>query len=241
MAAAVVDHAGLAANFYAFAALNITGALLVSATVTRMPMRNSMASEAQAQPIHSWTAPLRAPELRAAFGIGFCILFAFIGTFTYVNFVLVAPPLSLGMMTLGFVYFLFLPSIVTTPLAGRAARSIGHKRALWASLAVAAAGLPLLLATSLSVVLFGLVLVAMGTFFAQALATGFVSRAAETNRPAASGLYLACYFTGGLAGSAVLGQLFDRLGWGACVAGIAVSLAVAAWLTAYLKFGSRKI
>ena len=44
---------------------------------------------------------LRNPPLRAAFGIGFCILFAFIGTFTYVNFVLVREPLSLGKMALG--------------------------------------------------------------------------------------------------------------------------------------------
>jgi len=63
----------------------------------------------------------RNPALRAAFGIGFCILFAFIGTFTFVNFILVRPPLQLGMMDLGFVYFVFLPSIVTTLLAGKAA------------------------------------------------------------------------------------------------------------------------
>jgi MFS transporter, YNFM family, putative membrane transport protein len=59
----------------------------------------------------------RDPALRATFGLGFCILFAFIGTFTYVNFILVRTPLSLGMMGVGFVYFVFLPSIVTTLLA----------------------------------------------------------------------------------------------------------------------------
>jgi len=36
----------------------------------------------------------------------------------------------------------------------------------------------------------------------------------------ASGTYLACYFFGGLVGSAVLGQLFDRFGWTACVTGV---------------------
>ena len=65
-------------------------------------------------PFAAWLEHLRNPRLRAAFGIGFCILFAFIGTFTYVNFVLVRPPLSLGPMELGFVYFVFLPSVVTT-------------------------------------------------------------------------------------------------------------------------------
>ena len=68
----------------------------------------------------------------------------------------------------------------------------------------------------------GLTLVGVGTFFAQATATGFIGRAATTDRGSASGLYLACYFFGGLVGTAVLGQLFDRLGWAACVAGIGV-------------------
>src|ERR1700756_2804157 len=72
--------------------------------------------------------------------IGFCILFAFIGTFTYVNFVLVRPPLSLGPMELGFVYFVFLPSIVTTLLAGRATHRWGIRPTLWGSLAMAGVG-----------------------------------------------------------------------------------------------------
>ena len=42
--------------------------------------------------VNAWLASLRDPALRAAFAIGFCILFAFIGTFTYVNFVLVGSP-----------------------------------------------------------------------------------------------------------------------------------------------------
>jgi hypothetical protein len=76
-----------------------------------------------------------------------------------------------------------------------------------------------------------MVLVGVGTFFAQAIATGFVSRTAAADRGAASGIYLACYFAGGLVGTAVLGQVFDLLGWPACVMGIALSLAAAAVLT----------
>ena len=79
--------------------------------------------------------------MRAAFGIGFCILFAFIGTFTYVNFVLVREPLSLGMMALGFVYFVFLPSIVTTPFAGAAVQRFGTRPTIWGALGLAGLGL----------------------------------------------------------------------------------------------------
>jgi predicted MFS family arabinose efflux permease len=180
--------------------------------------------------VAAWREHLRSPALRAGFGIGFCILFAFIGTFTYVNFVLMEPPLRVGMMGIGFIYLVFVPSILTTPLAGRAVQRFGTRRTIWASLAVAGVGLPLLVMPHLSAVLLGMVLVGVGTFFAQAAATGFVSRAATTDRGAASGIYLASYFLGGLVGSAVLGVVFDRLGWEACVAGIGLSLAVAALL-----------
>jgi predicted MFS family arabinose efflux permease len=83
-------------------------------------------------------------------------------------------------------------------------------------------------------VIVGMAFVGVGTFFAQATATGFVGRAATTDRGSASGIYLACYFFGGLVGTAVLGQLFDRFGWAACVAGIGLALIAAALLAVRL-------
>ncbi len=228
MAAALAEHLGLAANFLVFALMNLAGAALVYFTLRRTRAASMPAT--RASPWHSWAGHLRNPALRASFAIGFLILFAFIGTFTYVNFVLVRAPLGLGPMMLGFVYLVFLPSMATTPIAGRIVSRFGSRAALIASLALAAAALPLLLATRLDAVLLGLALVAIGTFFAQATATGFVARAATSERGAASGLYLASYFAGGLAGSALLGQLFDRLGWTACTIGIGAALLVAALL-----------
>jgi predicted MFS family arabinose efflux permease len=234
ISAAVVDNLGIAANFLFFAFLNLAGAVLVYFTITRAQRMPSDPGP-MLSPRSALLAHLHNPALCAAFGIGFCILFAFIGTFTYVNFVLVRAPLSLDRMQLGFVYFVFLPSIVTTLLAGTAVQRFGTRPAVWGALAFAGLGLPLLLAHQLSAVLAGMVLIGAGTFFAQAAATGFVGRAARGNRGVASGFYLACYFFGGLVGSAVLGQLFDRFGWNVCVAGIAVSLLVAALLTGPLR------
>jgi len=181
---------------------------------------------------------LSTVPLLSGFAVGFCILFAFIGVFTYVNFVLVRPPLALGMMSVGFVYFVFLPSILLTPLAGGIVGRWGVRPALWTGLGVAASGLPLLLSPVLAGVLLGMVLVGAGTFFAQATATGFVSRAATTDRAGASGIYLAAYFSGGLVGSAALGQAFDRFGWPTAVAGVALALALAAILDFNLRTAS---
>jgi MFS transporter, YNFM family, putative membrane transport protein len=227
MAAAAVDHLGIAGNFYLFAALNLAGALLVYFGLAHTP-------PAPLPGRFAWSEHWRNARLRVAFAIGFLILFAFIGTFTYVNFVLVSQPLALGMMALGLVYLVFAPSIVTTPLAGRAVARYGTRATLWGALALAIAGLPLLLAPALGAVLPGLALVGVGTFLAQATTTGLVGRAATGDRGSASGVYLACYFLGGLAGAAVLGALYDAYGWGACVAGIGAALAAAAALAATL-------
>ena len=234
VSAGIADHLGLASNFYFFAILNLAGAVLVYFTVAKAAPMEQM-EPVRRSPFATCLEHLRNPQLRAAFGIGFCILFAFIGTFTYVNFVLVRPPLSLGPMELGFVYFVFAPSVVTTLLAGGVVNRWGTRPTLWASLALAGIGLPLLLLPHLAAVLLGMILIGVGTFFAQATATGFVSRAATTDRGAASGIYLASYFSGGLVGTAILGQVFDRIGWPACVGGIGLSLAVAALLALRLK------
>jgi predicted MFS family arabinose efflux permease len=226
-ASAVADHLGLSASFIVFALLNLAGAALVFATVRATPRPSAMARGGRIDLV-------RNGPLLAGLGIGFCILFAFIGTFTYVNFVLAAAPFELGMMSLGFVYLVFLPSIVTTPFGGRIVARVGTRTTLWSALGLAAVGLPLLLSSTLAAVLTGLASVGVGTFLAQAAATGFIGKAAPANRALASGLYLASYFLGGLVGSAVLGQLYVQWGWIACVAGIGVALAVAAALTARL-------
>jgi predicted MFS family arabinose efflux permease len=78
ISAGVADHLGLASNFYFFAGLNLVGAVLVYFTIART---EPMAMDGAAGPsvLEAWRLHLRNPRLRAAFGIGFCILFAFGG------------------------------------------------------------------------------------------------------------------------------------------------------------------
>ena len=226
LSASTADHFGLAANFYVFAALNLAGAALVFFSLSRCtPMAAGEMSDRS--PIRIWWSHMRNPVLARIFAIGFIVLFAFIGTFTYVNFVLAREPIGLSPMLLGFVYLVFIPSIFTTPVAASIAGRFGARRTLWASFVVAGVGLPLMLVPELAAVLAGLVLVGVGTFFAQATATGLVGRATTTDRGAASGMYIASYYFGGMAGSLVLGQLFDGLGWTATVTGIALSFVAA--------------
>ena len=181
IAAAVSETLGLATNFYLFALLNLAGAILVYFSIQHAETAGAR-EPTSTNPLLALLSHLRGPGLRCAFMCGFCILFAFIGTFTYVNFVLVKPPLSLNMMQLGFVYLVFLPSIFTTVLAGAAVRRFGTRVSLFSGMVIAGVGLLMLLASQLAPVLIGLF------------------------------------------GSALLGQLFDRFGWTACVIGIGTAL-----------------
>lgn len=234
IASSIVSSAGVDANFYFFAGLNLAGAALAFVALKRSQPMQSVA-EAARSPLAIIGGHLKNACLRTCFVIGFLILFAFIGTFTYVNFVLASEPIALSPMALGLVYFVFLPSMLTTPVAGGIAARYGARKSFFGSLGLALVGLPMLLSASLPVVLAGLAIVGVGTFFAQATATGFVGRAAKSDRAAASGMYLSSYYFGGLVGAAVVGQAFDRFGWPTAVAVIAASLAVAALLAGMLK------
>ena len=50
------------------------------------------------------------------------------------------------------------------------------------------------------------------------------------DRAAASGLYLASYFSGGLVGAVILGQVYTQYGWNALLLSVALVLGGAAVL-----------
>lgn len=234
-AAYVAGLVGATTSFLFFAALNVAGAALVAIALHRNTPEEHSGS---ARFWTAWIGHLADPALRRTFAIGFLILFGFIGVFTYVGFVLMDPPHGLSMGALGLVFLVFLPSMVTTPLAGRVTDRFGPGVTVPASLALALAGLAMLLVPNLLMVIGGMALVGVGTFFAQAVATGHVGRIATGDKAAASGLYLSSYYCGGLAGAAVIGQLFDRFGWSVAVGGIFAALAAAAVIG--VKLGQQK-
>ena len=236
LSAAAADTLGLSGNFIAFAALNLAGAVVVYYSLSRTPaMAHAGMPQHAPAPWTVWHTLWSQPALRAAFTIGFLILFVFIGTFTYVNFVLAREPFALAPMTLGFVYFVFAPAMITTPMAGRFVARWGVRKTFLLGMGTALVGAPLLAAPWLPAVLAGLVLLGAGTFFAQATTTGFVGRAAGADAASANGVYLASYFSGGLVGALVLGQVFDRFGWPACVGVLALAMLVATALASRLR------
>jgi predicted MFS family arabinose efflux permease len=215
MAANFADWFGLSVSFWLFAVLNIVGALVAYLCLSQTTPRSTDPNGPSVMEV--WKIHLTNPRLQASFVLGFMILFVFLSVFTYVNFVLSAAPFSLSGQQLGIVYFVFLPAVFTTPLAGRMVAKRGGYMAFVMSMTLAFLGLLALLTPSLPILIAGLSAIGVGTFCAQAVVSGQIGNAATADRATASGLYLTSYYLGGLVGAAIIGRVYTASGWNSAI------------------------
>ncbi len=219
----------------AFAVLGVISLSIAGYLAIFLPVESKFAPAALTagvfdSTVHHVAEHLRNPRLRAAYAIGFCVLFTQIALFTYVTFQLAAPPFSLKPGFLGSIFVVYLGGAIVTPLAGRRIGKDGHPRMLIFASVLGAAGALLTLAPNLWSVIAGLTLCSSGVFIAQASATSFVGTAAARNRALALGLYVTFYYIGGSFGGTVPGWLWSSFGWPGCVALIVAVQVAIAWI-----------
>lgn len=220
IAGVVTDCADWKFTFVAFAALNLIGAVLLQIA---LPTSRAQLPEGSGTGLRNLRAHLTNPALRGAFAVGYLILFAFVGVFTYINFRLAGPPFRLSPASIGLLYFVFLPSLGVTLAVGRVVRSIGYRNAFVGGALFSLVGAGITLTNTLSLLLLGLAFTGAGLFFCQAVATAFTGHTAKHAKCAASGLYLAIYYTGGLCGAWAMGVVFSATGWAGCAAAAAAA------------------
>lgn len=216
LAAFVAAHAGWRWAFIALGVMNLLGAIAIRTWLP--PGRNFTRARSNAPIGAAMLRHLRNPRLAATYAVGFCVMFTLLGTFTYVNFYLAAPPFHLSTSALGQLFAVYLVGAVITPRAGRMIDRMGHRFALLVAFSGGAAGIALTLIPSLPVVLLGLTLTCTGVFIANSAGSSYVGSAATVSRASAVGLYVTFYYIGGSAGSAVPGLLWAHPTWPACVA-----------------------
>lgn len=219
--------------FVVLAVVNVIGALLI---VWRLPPSRKFSPHTEMRSaLAALRQHLRNHALLAACGVGFCVLFAMVASFTYINVLLGHAPYSLSPGALANVFAVYLIGVVITPLAGRMIARLGYRRALIAAVAAGSAGIALTLVPSLPVIIVGLTLTSSGTFFAQASSISFTAANVRHARSLATGLYNMSYYFGGAMGAWVGGILFVWGGWSATAALViavqlaAVAIAWSAW------------
>ncbi len=227
----VAEAAGWRAAFFALAALDVLMGLAVAAWLpreTRFKPGSGLRAALSAMAGH-----LRDPRLRAAFLVGFCLLFVLVTTFTYINFRLADPPYDFGAAALGAVFVVYLAGAAASPVAGRLAGRIGPRAVVALGGSVAICGLLITLAQPLWLIVSGLAVTTVGVFMAQSVATGYVAQTGAAARSAAVGLYVAAYYFGGGMGAVIPAGPWRWAGWPGVVAltvAAEIVIITAAWV-----------
>jgi predicted MFS family arabinose efflux permease len=169
---------------------------------------------------------LRKPDLVATYVVGFGVLFNFIATFTYVNFLLADAPYYLSPSLLGTIFLVYLLGTVTVPLTGRAVAHFGRRVFVSAAILSWICGILLTLVPSLPVIIAGLAIAAAAGMVCQASSTSYVSTSAKGGVSSAVGLYVTAFYTGGSVGAYLPGHFWANGGWPGTVALIVASLAI---------------
>lgn len=205
----VAEFGGWQAGFMALAVGQLLLALLIRAWLPNERQRPPPAGS----PLQTMATLLRRPELRGAYAVGFTLLFALVGGFTYVTLHLARPPFALGPAALSAIFAVYLVGVLITPLSGRLLNRYGHGRVLALAWGMTIAGLALSLLSSLPAMVVALTLFSGGIFVAQTAATSFVAEASGAARATSVGLYVLCYYLGGSVGGVLPAALWTHYGW----------------------------
>lgn len=163
---------------------------------------------------------LRAPFAVAALGMG-----SFVAVYNVLGFRLIAPPLSVPPALAALAFLAYAAGTVTSAIAGRLADRWGRKPVLLTGLGTALAGLALLLAGNIVVILIGLVVFTGGFFAAHSVASGWVGfLASPSARGQASAMYQFAYYGGSSVGGVLGGMAYAQWGWPG------MTLVLACWL-----------
>jgi predicted MFS family arabinose efflux permease len=163
-------------------------------------------------------------RLLATYAVGFGVLFNFIATFTYVNFVLAAPPYNLSPSALGSIFIVYLAGTAIAPLSGRVIARIGRKLFVIGAIVVWIGGVLLTLVPSLPVIITGLGIAAACGLLCQAASTSYVATNAKGGVSSAVGLYVMSFYVGGSIGAFLPGLFWAFGGWPATTAMVVASL-----------------
>jgi len=231
----LADVMGWRAGFLMTAAMTFACGIAVALILPRE--RNFARSEGVAVSGRQMIAHLRNPQLLATYAVGFGTLFTFIALFTYVNFVLAAPPFNLSSTLLGAIFVTYLAGAVAVLGLGRAIARFGRRPLVIGAIALWACGALLTLIPSLPVIIVGLAVAASGGFIVQATSTGYVALTAESGRTSAIGFYATTYYVGGSVGAILPGLTWNAGGWTACVAMV---IAMQAFMAAVIFFAWKR-
>ncbi|XVX19905.1 MFS transporter [Actinomycetota bacterium] len=174
------------------------------------------------------------PALLALYGIGFCSMGAFVGSYNAAGFRLTRTH-GLSIAVASLVFSAYALGSVSSAAAGRAADRRGARAVVPVAIALAMAGVAVTLLPSLAGLVVGLCVLTVGFFACHAVVSSWVAARAAATGPGASqagSLYLFAYYLGSSVAGSGVGAMWSH-GW-AAVAALTGALLLGALLLALL-------
>lgn len=230
------DLFGWRGAFVALAVLNFVGAIVVLWLLP--PSRAFVASRDVKGALRTLGRHLRNRALLATCAVGFCIMFAMVGMFTYVSLYLATPPFNLSARGIANVFLVYLVGTVVTPFAGRYIAEFGLPNSLLTTFAISASGVMLTLVPALLPVIAGLIIFSCGVFICQSITMTSIGACVSEGRSLAMGIFNLIYYAGGAVSTLLVGLPYQRYGWTAAIFAIVV-IQISACAIAYLTWRKR--
>jgi MFS transporter, YNFM family, putative membrane transport protein len=174
---------------------------------------------------------LRDTRLVRLYALGFLLGGAFVATYNYVSYHLLAEPYLLSQTTVGFIFVVYLVGIVASAWVGSVADRVGRRTMLASMAAVMLAGIALTTAQPLALVITGIAIVTFGFFGGHSVASSWVGLRATHAKAQAAALYLFFYYIGSSVVGSAGGLFWDRWRWPG-VAGFVAALSTASLVVA---------
>ena len=156
---------------------------------------------------------LRDTRLVPLYAEGFLLGGAFVATYNYVSYHLLAEPYSLSHTAVGFIFVVYLVGIVASAWIGSVADRVGRRTMLASMAAVMLAGIALTTARPLVLVITGIAIVTFGFFGGHSVASSWVGLRATHAKAQAAALYLFFYYLGSSVVGSTGGLFWDRWRW----------------------------
>ena len=163
--------------------------------------------------LDGFTLHFRDAGLPLLFLEAFVLMGAFVTLFNYIGYRLLAEPYHLDQAFVGLLSVVYLSGIYSSAKIGALADKLGRRKMLWATIALMLAGLALTMATSLWLVVLGMLVFTFGFFGAHSVASSWIGRRALKAKGQASSLYLFSYYPGSNVAGTAGGVAWHLGGW----------------------------
>ncbi|WP_093133212.1 MFS transporter [Salinibacillus kushneri] len=153
------------------------------------------------------------PGLLFICGIGVVLQLSFTGIWTYLPFYMEAPPFTLSLEAISYMFLAYGFGVIGSPIAGWLAGRFGLVVIRQIGIIVMTLGALMTLFPSLWIIMIGLCVTCLGFFTAHSLTASSVGMEVSHHKGSASSLYLVSYYIGVSLGSSAIGPLWNGLGW----------------------------